>query len=123
MSGEYFELWSRSSNIKPERFEAGSLVFSEGDKGADRMYIVRSGIVEISIGNRLVETVQANGMFGEMALVDGAPRSATARARDACELAPIDRKLFILMVDEAPHFALNVMRVMADRLRRGSLGA
>lgn len=81
------------------------------------MYIVRSGTVEISIGNQLVETVQANGMFGEMALVDGAPRSATARARKACELAPIDRKQFILMVDEAPHFALNVMRVMADRLR------
>ena len=123
MSGEYFELWSRSANVTPERFEAGSVIFSEGDAGADRMYIVRSGTVEISIGNRLVETVQANGMFGEMALVDGAPRSATARARDACELAPIDRRLFVLMVDEAPHFALNVMRVMADRLRRGSLGA
>lgn len=123
MSGEYFELWSRSSNVTPERFEAGSLIFSEGDAGADRMYIVRSGTVEISIGNRLVETVQANGMFGEMALVDGASRSATARARDACELAPIDRRLFVLMVDEAPHFALNVMRVMADRLRRGALGA
>ena len=123
MPGDYFELWSRSANVTPERFEAGSLIFSEGDAGNDRMYIVRSGTVEISIGNRLVETIQANGMFGEMALVDGAPRSATARARDACELAPIDRKLFILMVDEAPHFALNVMRVMADRLRRGSLGA
>lgn len=57
-------------------------------------------------------------MFGEMTLVDGTPRSATARARDACELAPIDRKLFILMIDEAPNFALNVMRVMASRLRR-----
>ena len=123
MSGEYFELWSRSSNVPPERFEAGGVIFSEGDKGADRMYIVRSGIVEISIGNRLMETIQPNGMFGEMALVDGAPRSATARARETCELAPIDRKLFILMVDEAPNFALNVMRVMADRLRRGSLGA
>ena len=118
MSGEYFELWSRSANVTPERFEAGSVIFSEGDAGNDRMYIVRSGTVEISIGNRLVETIQANGMFGEMALVDGAPRSATARARDVCDLAPIDRRLFILMVDEAPHFALNVMRVMADRLRR-----
>jgi CRP/FNR family transcriptional regulator, cyclic AMP receptor protein len=123
MSGEYFELWSRSANVTPERFEAGSLIFSEGDAGNDRMYIVRSGTVEIAIGNRLVETIQANGMFGEMALVDGAPRSATARARDVCDLAPIDRRLFILMVDEAPHFALNVMRVMADRLRRGALGA
>src|SRR5688500_12407951 len=90
MSGEYFELWSRSANITPERFEAGSLIFSEGDTDADRMYIVRSGTVDISIGGRLVEAVQANGMFGEMALVDGAPRSATARAREACELAPID---------------------------------
>jgi CRP/FNR family transcriptional regulator, cyclic AMP receptor protein len=117
MSGEFFELWSRSSNLQPERFEAGSLIFSEGDTGADRMYIVRSGTVDISIGNRLVETVQANGMFGEMALVDGEPRSAAARAREVCELAPIDRKLFVLMVDEAPNFALNVMRVMANRLR------
>jgi CRP/FNR family transcriptional regulator, cyclic AMP receptor protein len=123
MSGEYFELWSRSSNVSPERFEAGGVIFSEGDKGADRMYIVRSGTVEIFIGNRLVETILPNGMFGEMALVDGEPRSATARAREACELAPIDRRVFVLMVDEAPNFALNVMRVMADRLRRGSLGA
>ena len=123
MSGEFFELWSRSSNVPPERFEAGRVIFSEGDSGADRMYIIRSGTVDISIGNRLVETVQANGMFGEMALVDGEPRSATARAREACELAPIDRKLFILMVDEAPNFALNVMRVMANRLRsRGGGG-
>ena len=120
MSEDYFALWSRRSpGGTPERFNAGATIFAEGDAG-DRMYIVRSGTVDLLVGNKLVETVQVNGIFGEMALVDGALRSATARAKEACELAPIDRRLFLLMVDEAPYFALNVMRVMADRLRKRS---
>lgn len=53
-----------------------------------------------------------------MAVVDGSNRSGSARAKTACELAPIDQRTFILMVDEAPYFALNVMRVMVQRLRR-----
>jgi CRP-like cAMP-binding protein len=56
-----------------------------------------------------------------MAVVDGGPRSATAQAQTACELAPIDQRTFVLMVDEAPYFALNVMRVMANRLRRKAI--
>ena len=66
----------------------------------------------------VVETIEANGIFGEMAVVDGSNRSGSARAKTACELAPIDQRTFILMVDEAPYFALNVMRVMVQRLRR-----
>jgi CRP-like cAMP-binding protein len=53
-----------------------------------------------------------------MAVVDGGARSATARAQTTCELAPIDQRMFALMVDDAPYFALNVMRVMPNRLRR-----
>jgi CRP/FNR family transcriptional regulator, cyclic AMP receptor protein len=53
-----------------------------------------------------------------MAVVDGGTRSAAARAQTACELAPIDQRTFVLMVDEAPYFALNVMCIMASRLRR-----
>ena len=53
-----------------------------------------------------------------MALVDGGARHATARAQSLCELAPINQRKFVLMVDEAPYFALNVMQVMAKRLRR-----
>jgi CRP/FNR family transcriptional regulator, cyclic AMP receptor protein len=118
MSGDYFALWSRSSvGGKPESFNAGDTIFAQGDPG-DRMYIVRSGSVEVLVGGKVVEIIQANGIFGEMALVDGGVRSATARAKDACELAPIDHRLFLLMVDEAPYFALNVMKVMANRLRR-----
>jgi CRP/FNR family transcriptional regulator, cyclic AMP receptor protein len=118
MSDSYFQLWAQSALGRgPERYAAGQTIFTLGDAG-EHMYIVRSGAVDLSIGDKVVETVEANGIFGELALVDGQVRSATARARESCELAPIDKKTFVLMVDEAPHFALNVMRVMANRLRR-----
>jgi CRP/FNR family cyclic AMP-dependent transcriptional regulator len=111
-----FELWSRIGG-GAEHYNAGDVIFSAGDAGS-RMYVVRSGAVELLINGKVVETVPAHGMFGEMALLDDAPRSATARAKEACELAPIDQKMFLVMVDEAPYFALSVMRVMAGRLRR-----
>ena len=117
MEENYFELWSRAAEGKAERFAAGETIFSQGESG-DRMYIVRSGSVELLMNGRPVDIVEANGIFGEMALVDGGVRSATARATTDCELAPIDKRMFVLMVDEAPHFALNVMRVMANRLRK-----
>jgi CRP/FNR family cyclic AMP-dependent transcriptional regulator len=112
-----FELWARSVSGEAEKFDAGQTIFTKGQSGK-HMYIVRSGTVDILIDDRIVETVEANGIFGEMAVVDGSDRSGTARARTACELAPIDQRTFILMVDEAPYFALNVMRLMVHRLRR-----
>ena len=56
-------------------------------------------------------------MFGELALIDDSPRSATAVAASAVELVPVGSKQFLFLVSETPHFALNVMRVPARRLR------
>jgi CRP/FNR family cyclic AMP-dependent transcriptional regulator len=114
-----FELWARSVSSQPEKYAAGQEIFAEGQAGK-HIYIVRSGTVEILIGGRVVETIGENGIFGEMAVVDGSPRSGTARAQTPCELAPIDQRTFIVMVDEAPYFALNVMRLMVHRLRRAA---
>jgi CRP/FNR family cyclic AMP-dependent transcriptional regulator len=116
----YFELWSRSVNEEPARYAAGQTIFSKDDSGV-HMYIVRSGEVAIKIDERVVEIVKTNGIFGEMALIDGGSRSAAAIAQTDCELAPIDQRTFLLMVDEAPYFAVNVMRLMASRLRRKSV--
>jgi CRP-like cAMP-binding protein len=98
-------------------FKAGDVIFDIGDKG-DKMYVVRSGEVEIERGGKIVETVMAGGIFGEMALIDGAPRAATARAKTECEIAPIAEKNFLFLVHETPYFALAVMRTLAERLRR-----
>jgi CRP-like cAMP-binding protein len=97
-------------------FPAGAVVFSEGDPG-DRMYVVREGEIELRLGDRTLAVLGEGAMLGEMALLDDAPRSATAVARTACRLAPVDRKRFIFLVGNTPYFALEVMKVMAERLR------
>ncbi len=106
-----------ASSGEPEVFSAGTIVFSEGDPG-DRLYVVRSGAVNLSAQGRNLETVGEGGLFGEMAVIDREPRSATAVAESDCELVAIDKRRFWFLVQETPFFAEIVMRVMAERLRR-----
>lgn len=96
--------------------KVGEKVFHAGDP-VDDMYVVRCGAVEIRIGDRVLERIGANGIFGELALIDSAPRSADAVVVEDAEILPIDKRLFIFLVHETPHFALDVMRVLARRLR------
>jgi CRP-like cAMP-binding protein len=103
----------------PEEFSAGTTIFAEGEPG-DRLYIVKRGSVALSIVGRPspLETVGEGGIFGEMAVIDREPRSATAVAQADTELVAIDKRRFWFLVQETPYFAEIVMRVMADRLRR-----
>ena len=99
------------------KLASGDVIFKHGD-APDKMYVVVSGEVEISLRDAVMETVPQGGTFGEMALIDGSPRSATVIAKTDSEVAAIDKKTFMLLVDEMPYFALFVMRNMVDRLRR-----
>jgi CRP-like cAMP-binding protein len=108
-----------NAGFPPAKFEPGEVLFSEGDKG-DKMYVIRSGEVEVERDGKIVETLSGGGIFGEMALIDGSPRAATARAKTACEVAAITEKTFLFLVHETPFFAIAVMRVLADRLRRSA---
>jgi CRP-like cAMP-binding protein len=96
--------------------KVGEKVFQAGDP-VDDMYVVRSGTVEIRADGKVLERVEANGIFGEMALIDSAPRSAEAVIVEDAEILPIDRRLFMFLVHETPCFALDVMSVLANRLR------
>jgi CRP-like cAMP-binding protein len=98
-------------------FSAGQPIFVEGDT-ADGMYAVLEGEVEIVMDGKLRETVQAGGFFGELALLDDHPRSATAMARTDCKIAVVHARRFESLVQQTPFFALQIMRVMAERLRR-----
>jgi CRP-like cAMP-binding protein len=97
--------------------KAGQTLFNEGESG-DQMYVVMSGTVMIVIHNKVVETAEAGAIVGEMAIVDDGARSATVIAKTDSALMPIDRKRFNFLVQQTPNFALHVMRVIADRLRR-----
>jgi CRP-like cAMP-binding protein len=101
----------------PLKLDPGQLIFSEGDAGHEA-FIVRTGSVELRIGESFLETVEQGGIFGELALVDPAPRSATAVAGPDCTLVLVDEASFNDLVRRVPGLALEVMKVMARRLRR-----
>ena len=105
------------SETNPRVCEAGEAIFREYDMGSE-MYVLLEGQVEITIGPNVVETLGPGEPFGEMALIDQAARTATAIAKTDCKLAVIPEKRFLFMVAQTPHFALQIMKVMADRLRK-----
>jgi CRP/FNR family transcriptional regulator, cyclic AMP receptor protein len=96
--------------------EAGELIFSEGD-AAEEMYGVVDGRVELRINDSVIAGLGPDESFGEMAIIDSSPRSATAIAAEDTTLAVIDRKQFLFLVHETPNFALQVMASLANRIR------
>jgi CRP/FNR family transcriptional regulator, cyclic AMP receptor protein len=97
-------------------FKAGEIIFKQGDAAAE-FFVIQSGKIDIRLGNRLLGTLSDHDIFGEMALIDTAPRSATAIAATDVKIVPVSEKQFLFLVSRTPHFALNVMRVLARRLR------
>jgi len=102
--------------VPSRRYPAGAVIFREGDR-ADEFFVISDGEVEIRSGNRLLETLGPNEIFGEMALIDADPRSADAVARTDVVVAPLSEKQYIFLVKHTPYFALKVLRVLARRLR------
>lgn len=111
----FLRLFSRERNVMA--LQIGETLFRKGD-AAQSMFVVLSGDLRIADGNLVYEQVSAGGIVGEMALIDHAPRSATVTAATDCMIAEIDEKRFLFLVQQTPSFALNVMRVMSNRLRR-----
>lgn len=100
-----------------KRVAAGEALFRTGEPGKE-MYLVVEGKIDVKVGDKTVETVGLHGVVGEMALIDRSPRSATAIAATAAEVAVIDRDVFLTLVGESPAFSLYVMKLMAARIRR-----
>lgn len=99
--------------------ETGHALFREGETG-DTMFVVLDGAVDVRHGDTTIETIGAGGLIGELALIDTEPRSASAIAATPCRLARVDKQEFTFLVQEHPTFALQVMKVMAERLRRAN---
>ena len=104
-------------DMDAKSFTPGQYVFKAGDRG-DTMYVVIEGEVEIRVESTTVEIAGPGSIVGEMALIDDAPRSATVVAKTLCRLVPVDQGQCQYMVSQGPFFALQVMKVMADRLRK-----
>ncbi|MCB8985382.1 MAG: cyclic nucleotide-binding domain-containing protein [Ardenticatenaceae bacterium] len=100
-----------------QTFPAGTTLMQQGDPG-DVMYVIRDGEVDILLGGKRIETVGPDGIVGEMALIDDSPRSATAVAKTEVHAVAVDENTFMRYASHTPFFALQVMRVMNERLRR-----
>jgi CRP-like cAMP-binding protein len=111
----FLGLFNRERNLVA--LKAGEVLFKTGDQ-TPCMYVVLSGELCISDGNVLYENIAPGSIVGEMALIDHAPRSATVTATTDASLAEIDEKRFLYLVERTPNFALNVMRILSQRLRR-----
>ena len=105
------------SESEPISLGAGEFLFREGD-AADALYIVKKGTLRVVGGSTVYETLKPGGVVGEMAIVDqSSRRSASVIAGTHAELLKIDRKQFLELVASNPDFSVEVMQVMARRLR------
>ncbi|MEZ5171733.1 MAG: Crp/Fnr family transcriptional regulator [Acidimicrobiia bacterium] len=103
-------------------FERGDLVFSQGD-AAGEVFFVRSGLIAIAARapdgrETVVAVLGEQSLFGELALFDGAPRSADARALDDTVVAAIPYDTLHATIDDDPALLRLILRILAQRLRR-----
>jgi CRP-like cAMP-binding protein len=115
MESSILNLFRHAENI--QTFAAGKTIFTEGTTGRE-MYVVLEGCVYIRVGNKTLDITGPGEIFGEMALIDSNARSATAIAKDDCTLAIVDERQFLRMAEQTTLFTLNVMQILASRLRR-----
>jgi CRP/FNR family cyclic AMP-dependent transcriptional regulator len=105
------------SDTDVQAHPAGHHFFEVGQSGGD-MYVVLEGTVVISLRGRILEHVGPGGVFGEMAMIDNRERSADVVAETDVRVAPMDQKRFLYLIRNHPFFAIEVMKIMTDRLRR-----
>ena len=107
-----------------DTFVAGETIFSKNEKSGrfslkrNKMYLVLEGQVNLVTGGKFLGMVGPGEIFGEMASLSQAPRSASAIARTACRVISLNDKQFYLALQKHPEFALMMMSVMIGRLRK-----
>jgi CRP-like cAMP-binding protein len=103
-------------------FDQGRVIFKEDDDGSE-MFIIIQGLVEIrkSTGqssSKILTTLQKGDMFGEMAIIEKQPRSASAIAVQPTRVLVLNEKLYDSMIGSNPDFARKMNRVLSERIRR-----
>ena len=113
----------RSAGTLEEK-PAGKAIFSENEKAAGffskgaRMYLLLDGEIGLMIRNKFFGVVKPGDVFGELAVIAGLPRSATAMAKINCRVLSLDEKQFHAALEKKPEFALMLMSSMVQRLRQ-----
>ncbi|MBU1690491.1 MAG: cyclic nucleotide-binding domain-containing protein [Gammaproteobacteria bacterium] len=97
-------------------FSSGETILKCGEM-SDVMYVMLEGEAEVRLGEQVIYTAQTGTLLGELGLIDHIPGSADVIARTDCRLVAIDKRRFLFLIQQTPNFALDVMKVIAERLR------
>lgn len=111
----FFDLFSHDPDLKP--IAAGQPLFTEGEEG-HLMFVLIKGTAEVIVKNKVVETLEHGSIVGEVGMVLPGPRSATVIAKTDCDFVAVDEKRFQFLVQQTPFFATQVLRVLAERLKK-----
>jgi CRP-like cAMP-binding protein len=115
------ELWLIARQMTEQVYDADTVVFCEGDPG-DRLFVLLTGTMRVYVereGNTIpYANIQAGEAFGEMALLEDAPRSATVRAEVPSRCLTLSKQDFLLLIQRDPRVALVIMKSLSHRLRR-----
>ena len=105
--------------LRPTTFNAGELIFRQGDEGR-AAFVIQSGAVEIFLNSTseaiVLARFQAGELFGELALIDGSPRSAGARAMTRCEILCLEKREFDFLRAQHQPVAFHLLRSFSDEL-------
>ncbi len=105
-------------------YEAGDLIFREEEEGSE-MYVIIQGAVEIrkatgSSSTKTLTTLRKGDLFGEMAIIEKKPRSASAVAMEPTKLLVLNERLYDSMVGSNPDFARKMNRLLSERIRKAN---
>lgn len=109
------DLEAISKNVIMEYYPAGHVLFSEGDTG-DKMYVIKSGSVEVIRGQAVIAELGADRFFGEMALVSEGPRNATIKIKNDAELLVLTKEDFHHLLKTNPTIATMVSYEVVKRV-------
>jgi CRP/FNR family transcriptional regulator, cyclic AMP receptor protein len=99
-----------------EEFDEGEVLAEEGQPG-DTFYVLLQGQAKVERGGRRIARLLPGDFFGEIALIDGGPRSATVEAETPIETLTIHRKRFQKMLEEDPSIVVQMLEELSKRLR------
>ncbi|NIT14748.1 MAG: cyclic nucleotide-binding domain-containing protein [Candidatus Dadabacteria bacterium] len=99
-----------------KKYSKGTFIFHQGEPSGF-MYVILEGEVDIILNDKVIATFKPGHIFGEMALIDEGPRSASAFAKTDCKVVYIDRDNFLYLIQNTPYFALHVMKILTMKVR------
>jgi len=102
--------------LKEERYEKGTVIFNKGDIG-DCMYIIYSGKVKIHDGQSVFAIFEESNFFGDLAMLDAEPRSATATAETEIVLLRLDQEAIYELMNDRIEVAQGIIRTLCTRIR------